>query len=330
MSITITGGISFSGALSIVAPPTEATAGWFGGGKLDSGGGPYSTVARITYATDTATASVRGPLSLARFVLAASGNNTYGWFGGGKTPSQVSTVDRITYASDTATASVRGPLSSSKTYAAATGNTTDGWFAGGIFDNFPEIGYRSSVERITYATDTATASNRGPLSSTRYLEAATSDITTYGWFGGGRQSPYNNVSIVDRITYANDTATASVRGPLTSNNYYLAAAGNQNYGWFGGGQRYPGPEPYKQSTVARITYATDTATASVRGPLSLARRSLAAAGNTTDGWFGGGIVDAGSVSTVDRITYATDTATASVRGPLSRLLDNMAATSGIQ
>ena len=325
MSITITGGISFSGGVGIVAPPSEATAGWFGGGKLDSGGGPYSTVARITYATDTATASVRGPLSLARFVLAASGNNTYGWFGGGKTPSPVSTVDRITYASDTATASVRGPLSSSKTYLAATGNTTDGWFAGGV-----DSTYVSSVERITYASDTATASIRGPLSSTRYLFTATSDITTYGWFGGGRQSPNNNVSIVDRITYANDTATASVRGPLTSNNYYLAAAGNQNYGWFGGGQRFPGPEPYKQSTVARITYATDTATASVRGPLSLARRSLAAAGNTTDGWFGGGIVDGGSVSTVDRITYATDTATAAVRGPLSRLLDNMAATSGIQ
>lgn len=328
MSITITGGISFSGGVDIVAPPTEATAGWFSGGKLDSGGGPYSTVARITYATDTATASDRGPLSLARSGLAASGNNTYGWFGGGKTPSQVSTVDRITYASDTATASVRGPLSSSKTNAAATGSTTDGWFAGGIFDNYPEIGYRSSVERITYATDTATASVRGPLSSTRYLEAATSDITTYGWFGGGRQSPYYNVSIVDRITYANDTATASVRGPLSSNRYYLAATGNQNYGWFGGGQLYPGPG--KQSTVDRITYTTDTATASVRGPLSLARMYLAAAGNSTDGWFSGGVESGGSVSTVDRITYATDTATASVRGPLSGLRDYLTASSGIQ
>ena len=325
MSITITGGISFSGGVGIVAPPSEATAGWFGGGKLDSGGGPYSTVARITYATDTATASVRGPLSLARFVLAASGNNTYGWFGGGKTPSPVSTVDRITYASDTATASVRGPLSSSKTYLAATGNTTDGWFAGGV-----DSTYVSSVERITYASDTATASIRGPLSSTRYLFTATSDITTYGWFGGGRQSPNNNVSIVDRITYANDTATASVRGPLSSNRYYLAATGNQNYGWFGGGQLYPGPEPYKKSTVDRITYATDTATASVRGPLSLARMYLAATGNTTDGWFSGGVGSGGSVSIVDRITYATDTATASVRGPLSALRDYLTASSGIQ
>ena len=63
-----------------------------------------------------------------------------------------------------------------------------------------------------------------------------------------------------------------MRGPLSAVRYYLAAAGNSTDGWFGGG--LPGPV----STVNRITYATDTATASVRGPLSQDRRSLAAAG----------------------------------------------------
>ena len=42
------------------APPAEATAGWYGGGRAPSS---VSTVQRITFATDTATASVRGPLS---------------------------------------------------------------------------------------------------------------------------------------------------------------------------------------------------------------------------------------------------------------------------
>ena len=323
---TITAGVSFSGGFTFTEAPVENTAAWFGGGK-QGGVGPFATVQRITFATDTATASVRGPLSSARFALAAAGNTTNAWFGGGKTPSPVSTVDRITYATDTATASVRGPLSSSKTYAAATGNTTDGWFAGGVFDNYPEIGYRSSVERITYATDTATASVRGPLSSTKYLQAAAGN-SEYGWFGGGRQSPSNNVSSVNRITYANDTATASVRGPLSATRYALAAAGNTTDGWFGGGQMYPSPEPYNKSTVDRITYATDTATASVRGPLSERRFYLAAAGNSTDGWFGGGTP--GPTSTVDRITYATDTATASVRGPLSGARYGLAAAGGMQ
>jgi hypothetical protein len=324
---TITGGVSFSGAVSMsdAPPPTENTAAWFGSGFGTASGifAVESTVYRITFATDTATASVRGPLSLARNSLAAASNFTDGWFGGGgggSTGVGVSTVDRITYATDTATASVRGPLSLARRQLAAAGNETYGWFGGGYTQNPegpPYYFIYSTVDRITYATDTATASVRGPLSTGRYSLAAAGN-TTDGWFGGG-----GSTSTVNRITYATDTATASVRGPLSSARYFLAATGNFTDGWFGGGN--PGP----LSSVNRITYATDTATASVRGPLSAARYNLAAAGNTTDGYFGGGGPGVG-VSTVQRITYATDTATASVRGPLGGGKSAEAAAGGVQ
>ena len=196
--------------------------GWWAGGFQYIPGSPgpdagpfyYSRVDRITYATDTATASVRGPLSGSRRSATATGNETDGWFGGGVTPGPLSTVDRITYATDTATASVRGPLSLARANFAAAGNATNGWFGGGP-------GY-SRVDRITYATDTATASVRGPLSAGRHGLAAAGS-TTDGWFGGG-YSPY--VSLVDRITYATDTDTASVRGPLSQTKFGLAAASN--------------------------------------------------------------------------------------------------------
>jgi hypothetical protein len=151
-----------SSARTNLAAAGNTTDGWFGGGRV-FGPAPmiYSTVNRITYATDTATASVRGPLSSARYNFSAAGNTTDGWFGGGVGP--VSTVNRITYATDTATASVRGPLSSARYALAAAGNTTDGWFGGGYSGGAP----RSTVDRITYATDTATASVRGPLSLAR-------------------------------------------------------------------------------------------------------------------------------------------------------------------
>jgi len=55
---------------------------------------------------------------------------------------------------------------------------------------------------------------------------------------------------------------------------------------------------------------------------------MGAAGNTTDGWFGGG--ENPVTSTVNRITYETDTATASVRGPLSLARTYLAAAGGIQ
>jgi hypothetical protein len=48
------------------------------------------------------------------------------------------------------------------------------------------------------------------------------------------------------------------------------------------------PGPTDISTVDRIIFASDTATAVTKGPLSLARRNLAASGNLTDAWFGGG------------------------------------------
>jgi hypothetical protein len=92
----------------------NTTYGWYAGGN--SPGGPISSIQRITYATDTATASIRGPLNLpARGPSGSTDFSTYGWFGGGYSPSGgtwLSTVQRITYATDTATASYRGSLAS--------------------------------------------------------------------------------------------------------------------------------------------------------------------------------------------------------------------------
>ena len=123
--LTVTGGTTWYGATGggVLPPPTPLQYGWFGGGA--------STVDRIDYANDTATASVRGPLSAARYYLAATGTSAYGWFGGGLSPSIVSRVDRIDYANDTATASVRGPLSAARWGPAATGTSAYGWFGGG-------------------------------------------------------------------------------------------------------------------------------------------------------------------------------------------------------
>ena len=309
MSITITGGISFSGGVGIVAPPpSEANAAWF-----TSIG--TSNMQRITFATDTATASVRGKLSETRWQLGSVSTLDYGWWGAGFTNGSpndsTSRVDRMTFVNDTAVNSVRGPLTTTLcNHAASSNGTTYGWFGGGNPGiNQPRI---STVTRIEYSNDTVVSTNRGPLSQPKRNLVASSN-TTSGWWGGG----YNYTdqtyiySTVDRITYATDTATASVRGPLSIARYWLGGTGNANYGWFAGGAT---PGFVIISTVDRITYATDTATASVRGPMSIARYYLSGSGNTSYGWFGGGYP--GPLSTVDRITYATDTATADVRGPL--------------
>ena len=128
---TITGGVSFSGAVSLSdAPPPDNTAAWFGGGFNSTVGIIYSTVNRITYANDTATASVRGPLNYyqgGKTGMGAAGNTYDGWFGGGAGHNgslvftTFSLVDRITYATDTATAATRGPLTLARYGLAAAG-----------------------------------------------------------------------------------------------------------------------------------------------------------------------------------------------------------------
>lgn len=299
-----------------VGPAPTTLYGWFSGGlnQTPSVITEYSTVNRITYTTDTATASTRGPLTSTTYGAAQAGTGYYGWIAGGG-PGSRSTVQRIDYALDTATASTRGPLSESNNYSmgAVTDNTTYGWYGGGF------ALWKSTVQRITYATDTATATIRGPLTQAKF-ELAGSSNTTYGWFGGGRapsQTPAQ-VSTVDRITYATDTATASVRGPLSILVEAIAAIGTVDYGWFGGGYVNGAG---KTSIITRITYATDTATSTNRGPLTITKSDMATSGTDTYGWFGGGAQSgpaAGqNLSSVDRITYSTDTATATARGPLS-------------
>ena len=137
------------------------TYGWFAGGRFPT----VATVSRITYATDTATASTRGPLAAATYRFAATGNGNYAWFAGG--PGLGSGVNRIDYANDTATATARGPLSSGRAgFAGASDGNNYGWYSGAT---------AGKSDRIDYANDTATASVRGPLTSNGYL-AATSGV----------------------------------------------------------------------------------------------------------------------------------------------------------
>ena len=309
------------GSLSLARYNLAATGnsnyGWFGGGNP----GFTSTVDRIDLSNDSGTASPRGPLSSARYSLAATGNSNYGWFGGGgpsSTPGPLSRVDRIDFSNDSSTASVRGPLTLERTRLAATGNSNYGWFGGGY-----NTVTRSIVDRIDFSNDSVSASSRGSLNPAgKTTHTATSGVLNirrqkagnYGWFGGGSTTVL--VATVDRIDFSNDSPSASVRGPLSLARSNSAATGNSNYGWFGGGQ-IPGPV-INTKTVERIDFSNDSGTASPRGPLSLERGGLAATGNSNYGWFGGGLIPGPALlATVDRINFSNDSTTVSTRGPLS-------------
>ena len=137
---------------------------------------------------------------------------------------------------------------------------------------------RTSIVTVTpTAVSVGTTTN---INSTVFVDVTNwSQDSSHGWFGGGLALGPTVVSRVDRIDFSNDSSRASVRGPLSSARYILAATGNSNYGWFGGGSTgVP-----TLSTVDRIDFSNDSSTASVRGPLSSARYGLEATGNSNYG-----------------------------------------------
>ena len=73
--------------------------GYFGAGYVTYA---TSSVDRIDYSNDIVTATAKGPLTLARYGLTATGNGSFGYFGGGYPA--YTTVDRLDYGNDTATA----------------------------------------------------------------------------------------------------------------------------------------------------------------------------------------------------------------------------------
>lgn len=298
-------------------PVPVPTAGWYASGRFGTPAAlPYTaTVVRITFANDTVTASSTGSIPLARIYMAGTGNNTYGYYGGGNksaAPTLVSTITRFTYSNSTATDVT--PFAAVIRQAGATGNQNYGWFGGGYQPGTPFA--RSIVNRLDYSNDGTTPLTRGSLSLESTTFAASGSPSS-GWWAGARNPGSITSSNSTRITYANDTATAVTKGPLFTAVWGQAATSDDaTYVWYVGGANAISSTPsINSSRVSRLTMANDTPQMSSRGPLGAARYSLTATTNYTYGWFGGGYTyPASYTARVDRITYANDTVTSTATG----------------
>ena len=244
--------------------------GYFAAGYFWPSPAPsLSLVDRLDYSSDTTTAVVKGPLAEDRYYLAATGNNSYGYVGGGDDGAGVQRtwIDRIDYSNDTATAAAKGPLDVGRKQFAATGNTSYGYWAGGTQNGATYFTY---VSRLDYSSDTTTAAPKGPLSVLKGYMGATGNAS-YGYFAGGDAPGVpGEYTLVDRIDYSNDTATAVAKGPLATGIADFGATGNTSYGYFGGAQ---GPV----TTIQRIDYSSDTSTAAAKSLLSSNRQQTRAA-----------------------------------------------------
>ena len=264
-----------------------------------AGGTSVSTVTRLDFGNDTAAQATKGSLINPVYSYGGTASTSYAYFYGGQGSGGGSKISRIDFADDTATATPKGPLSSAAGYQGTVGNDSYGYsVAGG-----GSVPTNSNVDRLDYANDTSTASPKGKASLARSGVLGGAGNNSYGYIGGGVVHPGSHFkTTMDRIDYANDTATMAVKGPLSgSGKYYMGAAGNSSYGYFGTGY---GPS---DSRVDRLDYSSDTTQASLKGPLSSGKGFYGATGNSSYGYYGGG-GPGGPGSTVDRIDYSNDTA----------------------
>ncbi len=275
--------------------------GYIGGGTPDL----LSTMEKLDFSTETRTAVPSANLTVATYGLAATGNATHGYFGGG-VGGPYTTVQKTTYSSDTTVQVPGAALSNETYYLAATGNNTQGYFGGGYNG-------RSNFDKITYTSDTRTTlpNVSGSRLTTNKERLAATGNSTAAYFGGGVSGPPSSAPIystMDKLTYASDTSAAIPGAALSAARYSLCATGNANAGYFAGGDSTPGGSYSGAGTIAdKVTYASDTTARVPSADLLTERIFLAATGNSTHGYFSGGVKYGANYSSTEKITYATDT-----------------------
>lgn len=233
-----------------------------------------------------------------------------------------SVVQRFSFANDTQTCISVAPLPYGHVYGSAVSDNNNGWWIGGQNESpTSPLEYTWAFSKINFSTDTASATSRGYLSLGVTFTANTCNSTD-AWQTCGNSESNGYVSLIQRIIFANDTSTASYKGPNTFAIRYIVTSSDQSAnGWILGGQDSTAAVV---SLTSRIIFANDTALGVQKGSLTIARNLHGGSLNTfADGWVVGGNSPGGTLSTVDRIIFSTDTATATAKGPLSGAAQNV-------
>lgn len=224
---------------------------------------------RINFNNDLVTAQVRSGLTFSKFRMASFGNSTDGWIVGGGKFEQSSTliykdVERLNFANETIGVTGREFLPIFRFEMAASGNSTDAWICTGralIDTGFVGI---STVERMIFSNDINLVQTRNPVQRIVRGAAGVGNSTNMWIINGQINGDVNaaNTTSTERITFASDTSTTSIRGNTTIDRRFGDASGNTTDAWISGNS------PSASSTVERISFTNDLVLAQVRGPLN--------------------------------------------------------------
>tara|TARA_A100000172_G_scaffold79196_1_gene65762 strand:- start:565 stop:3570 length:3006 start_codon:yes stop_codon:yes gene_type:complete len=290
---------------SVWVKPDAADNAYIGGGT------PADTrIDKITFATDgisnVSSANLNHGGGAEAGVFSSS---SAGYFAAGSqgTPSSTSFdrrsyVRKLTYASETISnlsnpinhspsGSGQGPRGGGGTMSATAGYVLGGQGTAGGNE-------QAWVSKLAFSSETWSAPPNLP-SAVQYQGDALGNLDA-GYLAGG--SPGIR-TMVQKITYADDTTSRAPSSDLPAPSRYCAAAGNATAGFIMCRQ---GDSP-AHSSIFKFTYASGTASV-LPSNFGIALRQTSGTGNSTKGYVGGGYQESGhDWSGVQKLTYETGT-----------------------
>lgn len=290
----------------------HSTAGYFGGGidRNYSSGllSLQSSIHRVDYITDTSTTNSQLQLNNSRAYLTAVSPQEDNW-----TISKTGTSKVIE--------------KSLLAYSPSTSSAPDvGYFVGGIYQllaagSLYGPGTSGLIDAHNLSTNSETVLSSAELSYARYYLTATGN-SRFGYFCGGNTStsvtpavygyvPYelDPNSAVEKLNYAIDTTSYDSSVQLTETVQRAFSISNSECGYIAGGSSTPSSvvvfNPIK-SNIQKINFKTDYINnIESYGHLLTARDSAGSVGNSSSGYFVGGLTNLYSTSQLAKSPYST-------------------------
>jgi len=240
---------------------SSSTVGYGVGSHPGPANGQMSKIDKVTYATDTGEQNMAHLSSARGYIPVGPNNNTHGYaLGGGEAGSpwavDVSKVDRFTFASESSELLPGTQLLGTRKNAITTSNTEKGYVAGGQ----PITPRGTTIEKISYNTDTITSIPSTLPVNQRRGSGSTNGDGTIGYYIGGSTSPgMNYLSSCIKHVYSTDTISDVSSGRLYTPRGVCQGSGNTTYALTAGGYYYtPSGGGTHYSSVDRMTYSNES------------------------------------------------------------------------
>ena len=311
---------------------SSSTYGYMFCGINDTGTTSTSSMSRINFSNETVATVSPFPFDGWSFRRGLSGgqsqrpkgSRTYGYFGAGQTSVYDCIINRLDFSNETV--SLPGnDLPQGRRTLKAVSSSSYGYFGGGNEEPFVSSKFKSTVDRLDFSNETASAPGNNFLFERN--EATALSSSSYGYFAGGQAQSIPYTCTIDRLDFSNET-TSTPGNDLLKARRQLGAVSSSSYGYFGGGSSpnsSPPPSILALCTIDRLDFSNETV--SLPGnDLPQINYNFAAVSNSNYGYLGGGFDPGGRTCTINRLDFSNETVSVPGNG-ITEARSNLAAVS---